>query len=381
MALIMPSASFADRSTKPINVAILGCGVIAPVHARALALDGRAHLALACDPDLARAQALGAARASADWRDCLAPGIDLVCVCSPHHLHAEQTLAALAAGKHVLCEKPLATTPADLQAMATAAAKATAKGRCASVIFQHRFMPLMRRLHDLLRAGDFGPVRSAGVRFRCKRTAAYYASGPWRGRWDGEGGGLMINQAIHTLDLALWLAGPAATVAGTVARRRAATIEVEDRAEADIVCADGATVRLDAENDLATEWAVRLDVRARDGSFVLGDGYHLAALDHPSAALIAELRALDSLHLDGVALAGKDCYGDHHALQIQDVLSAIRAGRAPAVGFADGAATAATVLALYHSAAHGGAVVGLADPAFIQRFQRPQLLYASSATT
>ena len=95
----------------------------------------------------------------------------------PHHLHAEQTLAALAAGKHVLCEKPLATTPRDLQALTAAAKTAATKGQVASVIFQHRFMPLARRLHTLLAGGDFGPVRSVAIRFRCKRTAAYYASG------------------------------------------------------------------------------------------------------------------------------------------------------------------------------------------------------------
>jgi len=363
---------------RPLNVAILGCGVIAPVHARALALDGRARLALACDPDLGRAQALKAPLASTDWRDCLAPGIDLVCVCTPHFLHTEQALAALAAGKHVLCEKPLATTPKDLAALVAAGAKAASKGQIAGVIFQHRFMPLARRLHTLLAGGDFGAVKSAAIRFRCKRTAAYYASGPWRGRWDGEGGGLMINQAIHTLDLALWFCGGAVSVAGTVARKRAATFEVEDRADGTFTCASGATVHLDAENDLETDWGVRIEVRAAEGGFVLGDGYHLAALDHPSAALCAELRAFDSVHLDGVAMAGKDCYGDHHALQIQDVISAICARRAPAVTMADGAGIAAAVLALYHSSAQGGAAVTLAEaanPAFA--FRRPNLVAAA----
>jgi predicted dehydrogenase len=367
-------------SHRPLHVAIVGCGVIGPVHARALALDGRARLVLACDPDLAKAQALKAEKASGDWRDCLAPGIDLVCVCTPHHLHAEQVLAVLAAGKHVLCEKPLATTPRDLAALTAAAAKATAKGQVASVIFQHRFMPLMRRLQALLAGGDFGPVRSAAIRFRCKRTADYYASGPWRGRWDGEGGGLMINQAIHTLDLALWFCGGATTVAGTVARKRQATIEVEDRAEASFTCANGATVFLDAENDLQTDWGVKIEVRAADGGFILGDGYHLAALDHPSAALCSELHALDGVHLDGVAMAGKDCYGDHHALQLQDVLSAICARRAATVTVADGAATAAAVLGLYHSSAAGGVAVALADsvsPAFA--FRRPNLLAAAAS--
>ncbi|MBA3709476.1 MAG: Gfo/Idh/MocA family oxidoreductase, partial [Planctomycetes bacterium] len=95
-----------DRHRFPLRAAIVGCGVIGPTHAKALSLDARTELVLACDPDAAAAARLGAKRTSADWRDALAPDIDLVCICTPHHLHAEQAVAALAAGKHVLCEKP-----------------------------------------------------------------------------------------------------------------------------------------------------------------------------------------------------------------------------------------------------------------------------------
>jgi UDP-N-acetyl-2-amino-2-deoxyglucuronate dehydrogenase len=366
-----------ERPRLPVRAAIIGCGVIGPTHAKALSLDGRAELVLACDTNVAAAARLGAKRTSTDWRDALDPTIDLVCVATPHHLHAEQVVAALAAGKHVLCEKPLATTPDDVRRMVEAAALAEKRGVVASGVFQHRFSPLGRRLHELVRGGDFGPVETAEMSVKCTRTEKYYASGPWRGRWDGEGGGLMINQAIHTLDLMNWFCGRVVSIAGTVERRKVRTIEVEDWAEATVRYAPehgsaGAVARMRAENDLATDWQNAVTVRGAYGSFTIGNGNRLTAIAHPSEALCAELRAFDQIHLDGCKLPGKECYGDHHSLQVQDVLAAIASGREPFVRLADAAQSAQTVLALYHSAATGGAVVPL--PA--AGFRRPALATA-----
>jgi predicted dehydrogenase len=337
-----------------IKAALIGCGVIGPTHAKALALDGRVELAWACDLDPAKAEKIaGAQRRTADYREVLAdPAVELVCIATPHQTHVEICCAALDAGKHVICEKPLATRPEDVARMVAAAEQT---GLMASGIFQHRFGPLARRLHELLRAGDFGPVTAAELVFRTKRTADYYASAAWRGRWDGEGGGLMINQVIHHLDLLDWFCGEPQTVTGRVERRRLATIEVEDWAEATIGFAGGATATVSAVNDLETDWFSRLSVRCRHGSFTL-DGDQLQALDHPSLALRAELEALDRIRLDGIKMPGKDCYGDQHALQIQDCVSAVLAGRRPFVALADAAVTAQVVLGIYHSATTGRTV-------------------------
>ncbi len=360
-----------------VRAAIIGCGVIAPTHAKALALDGRSELVLACDPNLDAAKKVGAAKASADWRDALNPGIDLVIICTPHHAHADQAVAAFAAGKHVLCEKPLATSPLDVRRMvdAAAAAKTVASG-----IFQHRFAPLARRLHELLRSGDFGAVEQATMDFKCTRTAEYYASGPWRGRWAGEGGALMINQAIHTLDLMNWFCGRPVSVAGRVERRRLASIECEDFAEATVTYAPsdtgaGAIARFRCENDQKTNWAMKIEVTCRFGRFTLGENHRLIDIEHPNAALVSELRAMDQVHLDGCKLPGKDCYGDHHALQVQDVISAIIADRAPFVRLQDAASSNQLVLGLYTSSAAGGKPVTL--PA--ADFARPALSLQEAA--
>jgi UDP-N-acetyl-2-amino-2-deoxyglucuronate dehydrogenase len=369
------------RPTRIVRAAIIGCGVIGPTHATALSFDRRVELVLACDSDLQAASRLGAPRVSANWRDALDPEIDLVCICTPHQLHADQCVAALAAGKHVICEKPLATSPIDINRMVDASLIAERGGQMVSGIFQHRFGPLARRLHELLRAGEFGPVEEGRLDFRCTRTVEYYASAPWRGRWDGEGGALMINQAIHSLDLLNWFCGKPVSVAGRVERRRIASIEAEDWAEATIAYApveggDGATARVHCENDQQADWENRMSVRCRNGSFSLGSKNQLMEIEHPNAALCAELRALSQLRIN-IQLPGKACYGDHHSLQIQDCLAAITTGRRPFVRLQDAAVSNQVVLGLYQSTALGGATVVL--PA--ENFRRPTLPLAAMAAT
>jgi predicted dehydrogenase len=360
-----------------IEAAIVGCGVIAPTHAKALELDGRARIRWACDTDPATKDRVTAERFTTRLEDVLAdPQVQVVHICTPHQIHADQAVAALAAGKHVVCEKALATTPADITRMVAAAA---AKPQLvASGIFQHRFSPLSRRLTELLHGGDFGRIERITTTFACTRTAAYYASGPWRGKWAGEGGGLLINQAIHTLDTALGFLGLPTSVAAEIARKRLTTVEVEDSAKLTVTGANGAVLDFSAENDQVTGWENRITVTASGGSFTLRTDEHLAELDHPSTALLTELWALEKLDLKGVSLPGKSCYGDQHAWQIQDCLSAIGAGRKPRVDFATAAIPNRVVLAAYHSAANRGAPVALADLDRVA-FTRPTLTNAPAS--
>ena len=226
----------------------------------------------------------------------------------------------------------------------------------AAGVFQHRHSPLVHRLHALVAAGDFGAVEAVDLRFRCTRTDAYYASGAWRGRWEGEGGALLINQAIHHLDLALWFAGEPLTVAGAVERRRLASIDCEDTARLAIACRGGAQVAVDVANDGVTDWDGSLAVRGRDGGFTLDANDRLLAIAHPSQALVAEVRALTGADADRFPLPGKADYGHSHARQAADVISAIRTGRRPAVTVADAAVANRVVLAAYHATATGAPV-------------------------
>jgi predicted dehydrogenase len=190
----------------------------------------------------------------------------------------------------------------------------------------------------------------------------------------------MINQAIHTVDLMSWCCGRPVAITARVERRHLRTIEVEDTAEATIRFAPehggaGAVARMRCENDQKSGWKTSFAVRCERGSFAIGDGYRFTALEHPSAALRAELHALDRARIEGLTMPGKECYGDHHALQIADVIGAVSASRAPRVRLRDAATAAHVVLGMYHSTAQGGKEVAL--PA--ADFKRPALALAARA--
>ncbi|MFW5830369.1 MAG: Gfo/Idh/MocA family protein [Planctomycetota bacterium] len=342
-----------------LQVGVIGCGVIGPTHAAAVALDARAQLRWACDLDEDKARArIEAERYCSDYRRVLDdPACELIAVCTQHPAHAAVVTEALAAGKHVVCEKPLGVDPVEVARLVECAAVAESRGQRCAGIFQHRFQPQIRRLHQVLRAGDFGRVRTISMDFACTRDADYYASAGWRGTWAGEGGGVLINQAIHTLDLALWLGGAAPQrVSAVVSREWLDCIDVEDTADAQVDCADGVACSLRVRNSADGGWAMRIAIDCSVGRIVLGPGYHLIECEHPNQALLAELHAVDAVRPKDIELPGKACYGSHHALQYQDLISAISAERAPLVDFTDAAVANQVVLACYHSSAVGGPV-------------------------
>ncbi len=346
-----------------IQVAIIGCGVIGQVHAAAVAAVGGASLRWACDLVPARCARIQAERRTLDAAEVLAdPDVDLVCIGTPHPTHAELVVAALAAGKHVWCEKPLASHPTDLDRILAAAA--AQPQLVASGVFQHRFSPLARRLRELIAAGGFGRINALDIEFACTRDAAYYASADWRGSWRGEGGGVALNQAIHTLDLGLWLTEAKPIQVTTQAmRRRLACIEVETRLLASIACQDGLIATFRADNDSVTAWHQRIVLTGTLGRVVLGDQHHLETIEHSDSALRADLRALAGQSPDGRPLGGgKIEYGDQHTAQLADVLAAIRGGRPPLVSVADAALSNAVVLACYQSQATGSPIDLPIDP-------------------
>jgi predicted dehydrogenase len=161
---------------------------------------------------------------------------DVAVICAPHPFHAALALDAFAAGAHVLVEKPMAVSVAEADTMIAAA---SAAGRLLAVNFQQRFRAVVERTRELIAAGELGPL----VRVLCVepwfRTAAYYRTATWRGTWRGEGGGVLMNQAPHSLDLLCHLAGMPAKVWGWTRTLRHA-IECEDTAQAMLEYANGA---------------------------------------------------------------------------------------------------------------------------------------------
>jgi len=223
-----------DRRMSALRIGIVGLGAIGEKHARSLAAAASRHCVLSA---VACAVPANADRLSAELRvpgfasaeELFASGTcDAVLLATPHFWHPPLTIKAARAGLHVLSEKPLAVTVgAARQASATCRANRVALG----VMFQQRLRPVVQQAREMLVKGVVGDL--VQVEATCSawtRTQAYYAVSPWRGTWNGEGGGVLMNQAPHTLDLFIWLGGMPASVFARVSTR-IHSIEVENTAE------------------------------------------------------------------------------------------------------------------------------------------------------
>jgi UDP-N-acetyl-2-amino-2-deoxyglucuronate dehydrogenase len=224
------------------RAAVLGCGDISAVHLAALAGMPDVELVAVCDVDpgrLAEAAERWSVPGYDDHRRLLAEvRPDVVHICTPHSLHVSMALDALATGVSVVLEKPLGHTLEEGARLVEAARSSTAR---IGVCFQNRYNAPVRAAHELLGSGELGPILGASGTVLWHRNAAYYRDRPWRGRWETAGGGLLMNQAIHTLDLLQWLLGDVTQVSGGASTRALTeVIEVEDTAEMVLRHAGGA---------------------------------------------------------------------------------------------------------------------------------------------
>jgi len=307
----------------------VGAGASGAMHATALRDVAEATLVAVADVDESRARAFaekwGVPRSAGSVEELLANGdVDAVHVCTPPFLHEPQALAAIAAGRHVLVEKPIARTIAEADRIVAAARKA---GVVLSGVFQHRFMPLPRLVRDAVEGGRLGRLYLADAYVKWWRDDQYYRDAPWRGTREFEGGGAMINQGIHSIDLLLWLAGPVVEVTG-----RAATlahgIEMEDVAVATLRFASGALGVVEATTAAWPGFAERLELHGEKGSVILDEGrgmidWHLRG-EGPHQAVAADQHGAGAADPTRISLAG-------HPAQFRDFYRAIAEGRQPAV--------------------------------------------------
>lgn len=215
------------------TAAIIGCGDISTVHFGAVSTLENVELVAVCDTDPGRLEAATAAYGVPGYPDYLdmleQARPDVVHVCTPHHLHASVAADCLERGVNVIVEKPLAHTLEEGKRLIEVAERSPAK---IAVCFQNRYNATSQAMRELLDGGALGKVVGASATVMWHRDGGYYRSRPWRGTWAEGGGGLMMNQAIHTVDLLQWLVGDVAKVEGRASTRAlAGVIEVEDTAE------------------------------------------------------------------------------------------------------------------------------------------------------
>ncbi|MDR1256463.1 MAG: Gfo/Idh/MocA family oxidoreductase, partial [Spirochaetaceae bacterium] len=223
-----------------VRAALLGYGKAAALHAQALKDSARGDLVAVCGRNAVRRNEF-AARWGLCARESAAEAvqkdkIDAVIVSVPHPQHCECAVSALEAGCHVLVEKPMALTVAQCALMIAASKKA---GKILSVISQRRYFPSCLRMKRAIEDGKIGKPALAQLTILGWRDEAYYKSDPWRGLWQSEGGGVLINQAPHQIDLMLWFMGPFSEARGFWDNINHPYIEVEDSAVAAVRFANG----------------------------------------------------------------------------------------------------------------------------------------------
>lgn len=323
-----------------LRVAIVGCGVIGGNHADAIARHPRLRVSALVDPVLPAREALAERTGSPDHYRTLAEAlagteVDLVAICTPSGLHGEATEAALAAGKHVLVEKPLEVSLPVARRLAGLAAEAHWRGQVCAVVSQHRFDPAVAAVHSSIMDGWFGVVTSAVASVPWWRTQEYYDSARWRGTWAYDGGGAVMNQGVHTVDLLVWLLGRPEEVWARTARLAHERIEVEDVAVATIRFASGALAVFHATTAAYPGLPVRLQLHGSHGSAVLDDD---RATFFPGGNTV---------------VGGDTDFVAGHLRQYADVVSAVDAGRQASITVHDGLAAVAVVHAVYLSATLG----------------------------
>lgn len=342
---------------KKVRVAVVGCGVISELHLRCYAHNPAAEVVAVCDllPDRARLAAekrAPGARWTTDAAEIFAsPDVDAVSICTDHASHCRLACAALAAGKHVLCEKSLARTAADLRRM-LAAARAHPE-LVAAGVFQHRFEPLPRILRDLVAEGAFGRLLTATGSLHCFRGADYFRKDAWRGTKRGEGGSVLVNQSIHYFDLLLWIAGGAVAVRAYGANLgHEGVIETEDTVALALRFRNGALGSFVATNASQRGWDSELAFHGTEGTAVVrGDALSFLSFADPAAEKRLRARIEKAVSENRAFPKGKDYYGPGHQAQIDDFVRAVRTGSRPYVTFEDAAESDAMVFAAYASAA------------------------------
>jgi predicted dehydrogenase len=336
---------------RPLTVGIIGCGVIAPAHIESYQLLPGVRVRWACD--LIRRKADAVAQRYAIPNVCTDfhavvrdPAVDAISVCTDHASHAPITAAALRAGKHVLCEKALAANAVGLRQMFRA--HAARPDLVFSGVFQHRFDPAMQYLKRLVEQGAFGTILTADMHMRCLRTADYYKADTWRGTWAKEGGAVLINQAIHFIDLLVWIMGGVAALTGAHANlTHNGVIETEDTAVAALRFRNGALGVIDATCSSNIAWEHTLEIHGAAGAIEWRNGQALKVA-FASAARTAQVTKTLAACIEEQRIRGaKAHYGAGHPAQIADFVRAIRAQRAPFVPAAAARHTVEVVLAIY----------------------------------
>lgn len=343
----------------PLGFAIVGCGMISRFHVRALQEVPGARVAALVSRTRESAEKLLADTGLppcpifASVEEAVkAPGVDAVVVNTPSGAHREPALVAARAGKHVVVEKPLEITGPRCQDVIDACAAAGVK---LCTIFPSRFADSSLALKAAVEARRFGRLTLGETTCKWWRTQAYYDEGGWKGTQALDGGGALMNQAIHSVDLLLWMMGDATHVSGLTATLAHERIEVEDTAVAVIRFASGALGVIQATTSVHPGYPKTIAVHGDKGSAVIEQEDVLRWDFTPPTPEDAQVKArfAQKVGASGGSADPKAISHEGHRRQLADFVDAIRDNRAPKVDGREGKKAVDLICAIYESARTG----------------------------
>jgi len=345
-----------------LRTALIGCGKVGQIHAQALRTLPESEFVAVCDAQGERAQAFAERYSVRPFTDAKTmfreTRAEAVLIATPHPLHASGAIAAATAGVHALVEKPLAASLADCDAMIAAVQQSDTQ---LAVISQRRLYEPVRRMKAAINAGKIGRPALGVFTMYSWRDEAYYRSDPWRGRWDTEGGGVLVNQSPHQLDMLQWFMGEIEEVSGYWANVNHPSIPVDDTAVAmlrfkngglgaiitSVAQKPGIYTKVQIHGSNGASVGVQTDTGATFVAGVSGiveapfnDVWTIPGEEHLLERFQAEDRARFQ-QIDGTTF--------YHTMQIQDFLQAVLEKRRPLVTAEEGRVVVALFTAIYRS--------------------------------
>ena len=336
-----------------IGIGILGCGNVAKVHAEAIRRVPELKLVSVCSRSRESAERLAGVYAVPVFTDLeeffADTSLEAVTICTPSGTHSELGCAAALLGKHLVVEKPIDVTLDKADALIEACARA---GVQLGVSLQSRFLDAPRLLKETIDAGRLGRPILASAYVKWYRAPEYYASAAWRGTLALDGGGALINQAIHTVDLLRWIAGPVTQVSALADRLLHPQIEGEDTVVAALRFQTGAIGVIEAGTSVFPGFKRRIELSGTEGSVSLeGDNITTWALRDGSANPSSAAGEVSDGSANPMAI---DCEG--HRRVMEDFARALQENRPPRVDGHEGRKSLELVLAIYRSAREGTTV-------------------------
>jgi UDP-N-acetyl-2-amino-2-deoxyglucuronate dehydrogenase len=337
---------------------IIGCGMIADFHAKALEQVRGGKLVACYDVRPEGVERVSKAFGATPYTDMKAflahPGLDIVTIATPSGAHMEPCLAAAKAGKHVICEKPLEVTLERCDRMIAACKKARV---LLAGVFQSRVSGAVNALKKAVDQGRFGRISLADASVKWFRPQSYYDSGAWRGTYKLDGGGALMNQSIHTIDILQWLVGPIESIGAFADCLTHKRLETEDTAVAVLRFKNGALGVLEGATSATPGHPRQIQISGENGSVFLEDDkftcWQFNKERKSDAAIMKEFGASSGGAGGGGAADPKAISIVGHVMLFQDLVRALKTGKKPTVDGVEARKSVEIILAVYQSAQTG----------------------------